>query len=150
MNIAFDFIRYLFEWVQVHKTIFVVLMVFSAISFFGTLAAVPILLIRLPADYFAPDRRRPRVAADRPIRRFLFLMLKNIAGIIIIAAGVAMLVLPGQGVLTILAGLMLLDFPGKYRIERRLIMQPKILRAVNQLRRRAGKDDLRLEADETD
>ena len=46
--------------------------------------------------------------------------------------------LPGQGLLTLLIGLMLTDFPGKYRLEKRLIAQPGVLKAVNWLRARAG------------
>jgi hypothetical protein len=58
--------------------------------------------------------------------------------------GVAMLVLPGQGVLTIITGLLLLDFPGKYRFERWLVRRGPVLRGVNWLRDRAGRQALRL------
>ena len=60
-------------------------------------------------------------------------------------AGLAMLVLPGQGLLTILIGLMLLDFPGKRRLERRIVARPAILAMLNRMRARRGRDPLRVD-----
>jgi hypothetical protein len=54
-----------------------------------------------------------------------------------------MLLTPGQGLLTLLAGLLLMDFPGKYAMQRRLIEHPPILRAINRLRARHGHPPLR-------
>ncbi len=45
-----------------------------------------------------------------------------------------MLLLPGQGVLTILIGLMLLNFPGKRGLERRIVGRPIILKLLNRMR----------------
>ena len=67
------------------------------------------------------------------------LVLRNAVGWVFVVAGIAMLVLPGQGLLSILAGLVLIDFPGKHRLERRLLGSPGVRRAMNWLRRRAGK-----------
>jgi hypothetical protein len=60
-----------------------------------------------------------------------------------------MLLLPGQGILTILIGLMLLDFPGKRRLERRLVQQPSVWRAINWMRAKAHQPALELPAPET-
>jgi hypothetical protein len=49
-----------------------------------------------------------------------------------------MLLTPGQGLLTLLTGLLLMDFPGKYAMERWLIGHPLMLRAINRLRARYG------------
>jgi hypothetical protein len=53
-----------------------------------------------------------------------------------------MLVLPGQGVLTILLGIALLDLPGKRHLERRLIALPTVLRTINKLREKFGRPPL--------
>jgi len=53
-----------------------------------------------------------------------------------------MLVLPGQGLLTILFGIALLDFPGKYRLERRIVSYPKVLNSINWIRKKANKKPL--------
>ena len=62
-----------------------------------------------------------------------------------LAAGMAMLVLPGQGLLTLLMGFLLLDFPGKYRLEKWLFLRRRVREGVNWLRKRAGSEPLRVE-----
>jgi hypothetical protein len=66
-------------------------------------------------------------------------------GILLIAVGVVLSVpgIPGQGVLTILLGVMLVDFPGRWKAERWLVSHPGVLAAMNTLRRRFGKPPLR-------
>jgi hypothetical protein len=113
--------------------------VISAIAFVGTLIAIPFVLVRLPEDYF--DVRVPRtwLEGHHPALRIATRALKNIVGIVFLLAGLSMLVLPGQGVLTILIGLSLVDFPGKQRLEARIIGHPRVLRTVNALREKFGK-----------
>lgn len=120
----------------------------SVVTFFGSLAALPFLLLRLPENYFNEQRRKPLSSfGTKPWLRWPLLALKNIIGGVLLITGVLMLFLPGQGVLTILAGLMLLDFPGKFALERRLASHRKVLAAMNAVRRRAGKPPLRPPAD---
>jgi hypothetical protein len=52
---------------------------------------------------------------------------------------------PGQGILTILLGLMLLDLPGKRAWEQKLVKRPKVLQTINQLRGKFGKPPLVLD-----
>ena len=52
--------------------------------------------------------------------------------------GVVMLVTPGQGLATLLIGLMLMNFPGKYRLERWVVTRGPVLHTINRLRHRAG------------
>ncbi|HYG08570.1 MAG TPA: hypothetical protein VD835_01220, partial [Pyrinomonadaceae bacterium] len=52
---------------------------------------------------------------------------------------------PGQGVLTILMGVMLLDFPGKRRLELKLVSRPNVLRAINRIRQRFDRPPLQLD-----
>ena len=63
---------------------------------------------------------------------------KNVAGVVLVLLGLVMALpgIPGQGVLTMIVGLTLIDFPGKRGLERRLIGRPHILRAINRLRAR--------------
>ena len=69
-------------------------------------------------------------------------LAKNGLGVVLLAAGIAMLVLPGQGLLTLVVALILLDFPGKRRLQRRIVYAPRVLAALNALRRRAGREPL--------
>ncbi len=134
------------EWIQTNQTILWWLAAASVATFVGTLSIVPWLIVRISADYFAPRKQHARTTPDRhPVVRALLLIGKNVLGCIFILAGTAMLVLPGQGILTILVGVTLLNFPGKYRLERWLVTRRPVLRAVNWLRRRAGRDPLLLE-----
>lgn len=133
----------IFDWIQGHEVLLGWLSVVSALMFVGSLLAIPWLVVRIPADYFVRrqhfvDRWQPR----HPLLRIALLALKNSCGIVLVAAGVAMLVLPGQGILTILVGLMFLDFPGKLRLERRLAQQPAVMAAINWMRAKAGRPPL--------
>ena len=115
----------------------------SIAMFVGSLLAVPAIIVRLPADYFCYEaRHRARPQGSVRSIYWVWLVAKNIAGLIFILAGMAMLVLPGQGLISILLGLSLTNFPGKYRLERFLISRPAILRSVNWIRRKADKDPL--------
>lgn len=123
-----------------HQTLLWWLAGTSVLAFIGTLILVPILLIRLPTDYFAHGKRHPAPwAHHRPLIRGIFLVGKNIVGALFLMVGVTMLILPGQGLLTIVMAIVLLDLPIKYRLERWLISRRPILRSINWLRLRAGR-----------
>jgi len=96
-------------------------------------------LSRLPADYFVnPDAQRP---IDRhPLLKVLAVVTRNAIGYALIALGIVLSLpgVPGQGLLTVLMGVMLIDFPGKHRFQRWLVTRRPILAAVNRLRTRAG------------
>ena len=126
----------------VHAEPLVALAAASAFVFLGTLAAIPFILVRLPADYF--DIRIPRVwmKGAHPVLRIAGLFAKNVAGLIFLLAGLAMLVLPGQGVLTILIGISLLDFPGKRRLEAKIVGYPTVFNVINSLREKFGRPPL--------
>jgi hypothetical protein len=83
----------------------------SVFMFVGTLIAIPIILMRLPADYFDVRTPRPWMENHHPILRVIGHVVKNVVGAIFLFAGFLMLFLPGQGVLTMLIGLSLIEFP---------------------------------------
>ncbi len=123
--------------------------IFAAVvifTFVASLVFVPWAIVRLPADYFHYHARHRVYAGTRhPVLRVMLLLGKNLLGYILIVMGVAMLVLPGQGLLTILIGILLLDFPGKFTFERWLISRKPILLASNWLRKKAHKAPLWLD-----
>ncbi|NBV85286.1 MAG: hypothetical protein EBS01_03250 [Verrucomicrobia bacterium] len=114
------------------------LTVLSVVFFVGSLVAIPFLLVRLPEDYFDMRKPRPWLENHHPALRLLGRILKNILGVIFLFAGFLMLFLPGQGVLTMLIGISMLDFPGKRKVEARIISQPSILNVINRLRVKFG------------
>lgn len=119
-----------------------VLLIVSILSFVGSLILIPVILIRLPADYFMPQYSHRWLQGHHPLLRVLGHVLKNVTGVVFLCAGLAMLVLPGQGLLTILIGLSFLDFPGKRRLEAAVLGQPTVLRTINALRARFGRPPL--------
>jgi hypothetical protein len=117
-----------------------------ALAMFVVSAVVlPWLLTRLPADYF--DETALAERSPWPRHRALYWawrLLKNLLGGALLMAGFVMLFTPGQGILTIVAGLWLMDLPGKRRWERNLISRPKVLNSINWIRQKSGQPPLRL------
>jgi len=115
----------------------------SFASLVTTLLLVPALIKRIPTDYFSHSRRLPVVAtSNHPVISLAFAGAKNLLGATLVLAGLLMLFIPGQGLLTLLAGLMIMNYPGKFALERWLIRRPHVLSAVNWLRARHGQPPL--------
>jgi hypothetical protein len=135
----------MFDFLRANDVLLGWLVALSVLMFVGTLVAVPWLVIRIPADYFVRrrhfvDRWQPR----HPLLRIAFLTFKNFCGVVLVLAGLAMLFTPGQGLLTILVGLIFLDFPGKLALELRLVRQRPVVRSINWMRRKANRPPLDL------
>jgi hypothetical protein len=131
------------HWASAHASALRWLSTISLLTFVGTLLLVPAMAARIPEDYFSrPERRRIPWAQHHPLWRAVLVTMKNLLGATIFLFGLALLVLPGQGLLTMAIGITLLDFPGKYRVERWLVGRAPLLRAINALRLRAGKAPL--------
>jgi putative transmembrane protein PGPGW len=124
------------------------LTVLSMVFFLGTLIAIPFILVRLPADYFDVRVPRPWMKDHHPVLRLVGHIVKNAVGAIFLFAGFLMLFLPGQGVLTMLIGISMLDFPGKRIVEAKLIGQPTVLSVVNSMRQKFNKPPLLLAPDQ--
>lgn len=125
-----------------------VIALISIATFVGTLVAVPWLLVRLPSDYFVQRRHRPSdFARTHPLVRVLLVALKNTIGWGLVLSGLAMLVLPGQGIITILLGVSLASFPGKHALERRLVRRKAVHGTINWIRRKGGRGPIELPVD---
>ena len=79
-----------------------------------------------------------------PLVRLLLLLLKNLIGALFLLMGLIMLFVPGQGLLTLLIGTMLIDFPGKRGLELRFIRNRRIAGAANWIRAKAGRNPIQL------
>lgn len=121
----------LFEWVKAHV---VALGVASVMSFIVSILFCTLAIAYLPTDYFLSNRRASRI--KQPVLRIMLKLLKNLLAVVLIIVGFIQIPLPGQGVLTILIGVVISDIPGKRRIERRIIRLPAILSAANGIRSR--------------
>lgn len=130
------------NWFLEHWVLFAI---FSVVSFIASLAGTTMLLMSLPADYFKTEERIRRI--KNPVIRVCLSFLKNLFGGLLVVIGILLSLpgVPGQGILTILAGLIISDFPGKRRLERRLVRVPVVLSAANQIRSRFGRPPLVLD-----
>jgi len=130
---------------QTHQELMSWLAVISLLTFLVTLFALPILIIHIPDKYFLRKKRispyNPRPAIGF---RLVSRILKNILGVFFVLTGLIMLFLPGQGLLSILIGVMLMNFPGKYKVERAIIRQKKVLSTINWLRAKANRPPLQV------
>ncbi|MDO9050548.1 MAG: hypothetical protein Q8N02_01250 [Methylotenera sp.] len=127
-----------FDWLTTHAIWVITISVSSLIA---TLALLPMLLVRIPADYFRQRQRRPKMVR-RPLLAFVNAVARNLLGGVLIVIGLATLFTPDQGLVTLLAGLMVANYPGKYNIERWLIERPHVLATVNWMRTRSGQEPL--------
>ncbi len=116
-------------------------LVFTVLALLATFIALPRVLAGLPADYFLPEEERaPHEADESP----WVWGARNGVGWTLIVLGIAMLVLPGQGILSVLAGLVLADVPGKRWMMRSLLARGPVRKAVDALRARHGAPPLQL------
>ena len=127
-------------WLSQYQTALTWLGLISLLLFVFSLLLLPWLIKQIPADYFQRSRARSKLSAlFSPIS-----IVRNLFGFIILLAGLAMFVLPGQGILTALVGIAVMQFPGKYKLERWLISRNGVLPAVNWLRRKTNSPELKI------
>jgi len=130
------------QWFSVD--VLINLTIVSIISFIASLVIIPIILIRLPSDYFNSCTPHRWMTKHHPILRTIGIIVKNSLGVIFIIAGFIMLFLPGQGILTILIGISFMDFPNKRKLEIKIIQQPVILKTINTMRQKHNRPPLTL------
>jgi hypothetical protein len=123
------------------------IVLFSVVTFVLSIVATVIVLVKLPDTYFKAEHEREFWVEHHPALRWGGLILKNVLGGLLVLFGVLMSLpgVPGQGVLTILMGVMLMDFPGKRQLELKLVSRPKVLRAINRIRGRFDRAPLVLD-----
>jgi hypothetical protein len=143
----------MFEWLKEHIVSRVTgaglmygVVIFVA-TFVITSAIAALIIVKLPADYFHPSNEREFWVDQHPVLRWAGLILKNIAGVLLVLVGVVMSLpgVPGPGVMTILLGIMLLDFPGKRGLELRLVRRQQVRRALDGVRKRFNQPPLLLD-----
>lgn len=144
------------DWQSIRDTLFsaevmIPVTIATLLLVVASVAAVPFMVVRLPADYFSEPRpplaERFRKAS---VGGRALIVLKNLGGALLVILGVIMLFVPGQGLLTILFGLVLLDLPRKHEVERRIVARPAIRNALTKLRARFDKEPFTFHDDAPD
>jgi len=106
-------------------------------TFLVSLLLIPFLVSRASASFFLihasiVEKRHKR----HPAIALMIKIIRNGLGGFLCFAGVIMLFLPGQGLLTILIGVSLLDIPGRQKMLNLLIHRPAIQHGLNWIRRK--------------
>lgn len=93
---------------------------------------VGVILLKLPPTYFLDDYTHQRGLARK--------IALNLVGLALVVAGVVMSLpgIPGQGLLTIVIGIVLMDVPGKRRLARAVLSRNGMLDRINRFRERFG------------
>lgn len=113
----------------------------SLIILLLTFITVPLVIIQLPGNYLCQDYKS-NLKSRLGYWYWLVFPLKNLLGVVCLILGCVMLVTPGQGLLTILTGLLLVNFPGKHNLICRLMLRPALFKSVNWIRKKAGQEPL--------
>lgn len=134
------------QWFNAHQSVLTWLGALSLFTFIISLITLPWLVSRIPEDYFSYSKRQPSPWRDlHPLTRTILLTGKNLLGALLLCGGFLMIFLPGQGLLTLAMGLLMLDYPGKYRLERKLVSYPKVLKSLNWLRAKTKHPPLKID-----
>jgi hypothetical protein len=143
-----QWINPLFDWVKANESLLWWLFAGSIGLMLLTGVAVVWTLVQLPVGYFRQHERRALGSwAEYPALRIVLLIIKNALGAVLLVAGLLMLLAPGQGLLTLVVAVMLLDFPGKFRMQQWIVRRPSVWRSINWLRQRAGREPLKKPSD---
>ena len=107
-------------------------------------ASIAVVMVKIPANYFSPHYVQDFLPNSPWLVRWGAVVAKNVFGIFLIVLGILLSLtgVPGQGVLTILLGLIMIDIPGKRPLEARIIKRPSILSAINRFRAKYNKPPL--------
>ena len=116
-------------------------------TFLLNIAIVSFILVKIPADYFKNSHKTQFWAGPKPALHAAKVIGKNILGVFLVIVGIVLSIpgVPGQGLLTILLGVVLVDFPGKRRLERKLLSRAEIEKTIDRLRKKFGKPPLELD-----
>ena len=138
-----NFIESITEFVSSYKVYILWLATISLFVFIFSLVSIKWLVALIPTDYFI-KKKKLKSKKSYSFIWLISIIVKNLIGYTLILGGLLMLVLPGQGLFTILMGLILSNYPGKYNIEKRFITIPSILKTVNWLRKKSEKPPLQI------
>ncbi len=117
------------------------------LSFGLSIGAIAIVMVKIPENYFSSHYQRDFLPNSSFFVRWGAVILKNLLGLVLIVLGILLSLpgVPGQGLLTILLGLIMLDIPGKRPLEAKIVQRPTILAAINNLRAKYNKPPLILD-----
>lgn len=117
------------------------------LSLIISFVSIGIAMVKIPPNYFSTHYQRDFLPDSSWHVRWGAIAIKNLLGVFLILLGIVLSLpgIPGQGILTILLGLIMLDIPGKRPLEARIIQRPTVLAAVNKLRAKYERPPLQMD-----
>ncbi|MEA3468793.1 MAG: PGPGW domain-containing protein, partial [Thermodesulfobacteriota bacterium] len=129
MQIFFDKYGHIITWLGIVSTI----------TFFLSLLIIPWIVCKLDDHFFLHLHEHKKMEDQHPVMFILLRILRYSFGAILLLAGILMLFLPGQGLLTIILGISLLDFPGKQKAIDGLLHFHPVQNGLNWVREKGSK-----------
>ncbi len=105
------------------------------------LILTPLFFILIKEDYFVDYSKKEKPESSWLV---IFRIPKNIVGVLLVVFGIILLFLPGQGLLTILIGFVLLDFPKKRELILKLVSKKAVFDSINWIRTKAHKPPIKI------
>jgi hypothetical protein len=135
----------LLNWIDTHSSVLVYAGLFSFLMTLTAAVSVPFIINMLSDDYFIKEKRRSNIKTiPEYFILIISLVIKNTIGILLFISGFAMLFMPGQGLLTLFISFLFIDYPGKWKLQRRVVRNREIHNALNWIRRKGGKDNFKI------
>ena len=126
----------LLSWLNEHTLFFSTIAAVSILLMIVSLAATPWLIASLPSDYLS---RKALISKPKGLQSFLIKLLRNLAGFLLAMLGFILMLTPGPGLVVLLIGISVADFPGKQRLLIKIAIQPSVFKSLNWMRTRRGK-----------
>jgi hypothetical protein len=104
--------------------------------FAASLAIALTVLIRLPPDYLRTPRTEDIRLGQRTAGLWVRRISRNFLGAMLVVVGAVLSLpsIPGQGLITIIAGILLLEFPGRLSLLRKILRRGPLLGSINRMR----------------
>lgn len=143
MSLIRDWFDRFWQWFVDHAVLSGVMLAVSLVVLVGSMWICHRVLTTIPPDYFQ-HKHKPfeQWRTSRPVVWWSLMITKNLLGGLLILAGLIMFFTPGQGILTLLFGVALVDMPGKHRVMSKLVQRPSVLKVINGMRERANQPPL--------
>ena len=138
-----DYLNFITKWLATNSSILIGIGGLSLLILIFSIIGLGWFISQIPEDYFIHEKRQ----ADNWDKyssktRIVIIILKNFIGIAMLISGLLLLILPGQGLLTMIIGLLLIDYPRKFQLEQKIISIPSVFRSLNWFRAKARKPNL--------
>ena len=138
-------LNFLYAWLENNSYIFFYAGIVSILIFVFSMVSLRLFIIAIPSDYFINKKRVSALKNRSVLLWIIYIVFKNIIGYIFIIMGLVALVLPGQGILMILVGLMMSDYPKKFDLEKKIITIKAVRKGINWIRIKSNVDKIKLD-----